>query len=65
MVWATDDDWAQDLIEECAAFPNGDNDDQVDSTTQALTRFRAGNFISLHTDQEDEPKAEGLVPEYY
>jgi predicted phage terminase large subunit-like protein len=65
MVWATDDDWAQDLIEECAAFPNGDNDDQVDSTTQALTRFRAGNFISLHTDQEDEPKTEGLVPEYY
>ena len=65
MVWATDDDWAQDLIEECAAFPNGDNDDQVDSTTQALTRFRAGNFISLHTDQEDEPKVEGRVPEYY
>ena len=65
MVWATDDDWAQDLIEECAAFPNGDNDDQVDSTTQALTRFRAGNFISLHTDQDDEPRTEGLVPEYY
>ncbi len=65
MVWATDDTWAQELIEECAAFPNGDNDDQVDSTTQALMRFRAGNFISLHTDEEDDPKEEGLVPEYY
>jgi len=65
MVWATEDDWAQDLIEECAAFPNGDNDDQVDSTTQALTRFRAGNFISLQTDEEDRPATEGLVPEYY
>jgi hypothetical protein len=28
-------------------------------------RFRAGNFISLHTDEEDEPSEEGLVPEYY
>ena len=65
MVWATEDDWALDLIEECAAFPNGDNDDQVDSTTQALTRFRAGNFISLYTDEEDRPATEGLVPEYY
>ena len=65
MVWATEDDWALDLIEECAAFPNGDNDDQVDSTTQALMRFRAGNFISLHSDEDDEPATEGLVPEYY
>jgi len=65
MVWAPDETWAQDLIEECAAFPNGDNDDQVDSTTQALMRFRAGNFISLYSDEEEEPKEEGLVPEYY
>jgi predicted phage terminase large subunit-like protein len=65
MVWATEDMWAQDLIEECAAFPNGDNDDQVDSTTQALMRFRAGNFISLHSDEDDEPSVEGQVPVYY
>ena len=65
MVWATDDAWAQDLIEECAAFPNGDNDDQVDSTTQALMRFRAGNFISLHNDEDDEPSAVGQAPVYY
>ena len=65
MVWAPDETWALDLIEECAAIPNGDNDDQVDSTTQALMRFRAGNFISLYSDEPEEPRNEGLVPEYY
>ena len=28
--------WVTDFIEECAAFPNGAHDDQVDATTQAL-----------------------------
>lgn len=28
--------WLGDFIEECAAFPNGTHDDQVDSMTQAL-----------------------------
>jgi predicted phage terminase large subunit-like protein len=66
MVWAPDLEWAQELIEECAAFPNGDNDDMVDSTTQAMMRFRQGNFVRLHTDEEDdrEPRALGPV-EYY
>ena len=31
--------WVHDFIEECAAFPNGANDDQVDAMTQALIRF--------------------------
>lgn len=31
--------WVHDFIEECAAFPNGANDDQVDAMTQALNRF--------------------------
>jgi phage terminase large subunit-like protein len=53
------------LVEECAAFPNGDNDDMVDSTTQALMRFRSGNFISLHTDDKEEDAVPDLVPEYY
>ena len=64
MVWAPDTDWAEELVEECAAFPNGDNDDMVDSTTQALMRFRAGNFVVLQTDERDEPSS-GVVPEYY
>ena len=65
MVWAPNTQWAQEVIEECASFPNGDNDDLVDSTTQALMRFRAGNFISLQTDEDDESSDEALVPEYY
>jgi predicted phage terminase large subunit-like protein len=65
MVWAPDMDWSEELVEECAAFPNGDNDDLVDSTTMALSRFRQGNFISLGTDLKDEPSHRELVPEYY
>jgi predicted phage terminase large subunit-like protein len=65
MVWAPETQWAEELIEECAAFPNGDNDDMVDSTTQALMRFRAGNFISLYSDEPEEDSTGDLVPEYY
>lgn len=65
MVWAPHTDWAEELVEECAAFPNGDNDDLVDSMTMALMRFRAGNFINLHTDYKEEKERETLVPEYY
>lgn len=32
--------WVQELVVEHASFPNGAHDDQVDSTTQALTRMR-------------------------
>ena len=31
--------WVDELIEECAAFPNGTHDDQVDALSQALTRL--------------------------
>jgi predicted phage terminase large subunit-like protein len=66
MVWAPETNWADELIEECAAFPNGDHDDMVDSTTQALMRFRQGNFLQLAIDEvEDEAQEDGLVPEYY
>jgi predicted phage terminase large subunit-like protein len=65
MVWAPDTDWAEGLVEECAAFPNGDNDDQVDSTVQAMMRFRQGNFVALKTDDVEEGEHRELVPEYY
>jgi predicted phage terminase large subunit-like protein len=32
--------WVHDFIEECAAFPAGAHDDQVDAMTQALNRIR-------------------------
>jgi len=43
------------VIEECAAFPNGQFDDYVDSMTQAVIRFRQGGFISTYTDELDAP----------
>ena len=46
--------WAQEVIEECSDFPNGDNDDQVDAMTLAVRRFRTGGFIRLPTDTPDE-----------
>lgn len=55
-VWAPDTRWAQDVIEEVASFPVGEHDDYYDCTTQALMRVRAGGFIRLETDaQDDEP----------
>ena len=54
MVWYPDTKWASDVIEECAAFPAGDHDDLVDSTSQALMRFRQGGFIQLPSDYEEE-----------
>ena len=55
-VWAPDTRWAREVIEEMAAFPVGEHDDFVDTTTQALLRFRQGGFISLDTDERDEPE---------
>lgn len=31
--------WVKDFVDECAAFPNGAHDDQVDAMSQALLRF--------------------------
>ena len=59
MVYAPDTRWAEELIEECAAFPFGDHDDLVDSTTQALMRYRQGGFIGLASDDDmndNEPR---------
>jgi len=54
-VWAPETRWADEVIEEMARFPNAEHDDLVDSTVQALMRFRQGGFLRLDTDEEDEP----------
>ena len=53
-VWAPETRWADEVIEEIAVFPNGSNDDLVDSSTQALIRFRQGGFLKLDTDEKDD-----------
>jgi predicted phage terminase large subunit-like protein len=54
-VWCPATRWAEEVMEDCAAFPNGEHDDIVDSTSQALLRFRKGGFVRLTSDAEDEP----------
>jgi predicted phage terminase large subunit-like protein len=54
-VWAPDTRWAREVIEEVASFPVGENDDYVDTTSQALMRFRQGGFIQLDSDEKDDP----------
>jgi len=55
MVWCPETRWAEEVMDELASFPNGDHDDLVDSSSQALMRFRQGGFISVASDEEDEP----------
>jgi predicted phage terminase large subunit-like protein len=64
-IWAPNKKFAEEVIEECAAFPFGDNDDYVDSTTQALMRYRQGYFVSLDDDFEDEKKIKVEGRQYY
>jgi|TARA_R100000084_G_scaffold109229_2_gene74899 predicted phage terminase large subunit-like protein len=54
MIWATDDQFAEEVIEEMASFPFGEHDDFCDSSTMALMRVRQGGFIQLKSDYEDE-----------
>ncbi len=64
MVWAPETKFAEEVIEECAAFPHGDNDDLVDSMTQAVMRFRQGGLIQHPEDYKDE-KQEPRKMVYY
>jgi len=54
MVWAPDTNFADEVLEECAAFPNGEHDDLADSMTQAILRFRQGGFITTPSDYDDD-----------
>ena len=54
MVWRPDTRFADEVVEECASFPNGEYDDLADSMTQAILRFRQGGFIITPNDYEDD-----------
>ena len=64
MIWAPDEEFADEVIEECASFPFGDHDDLVDSTTQALMRFRQAGFVRMPDDYEEDPLPQ-IEKEYY
>jgi predicted phage terminase large subunit-like protein len=53
-VWVPQTRWAEELVDEIAAFPSGEHDDLVDATSLALMRFRAGGFLRLPSDEPEE-----------
>jgi len=65
VVWAPPTRWAEEVIEECAAFPAGEHDDLVDSTTQAMLRFRQGGWIRSAMDEWDDEPVYRRPVEYY
>ena len=65
VVWCPETRWAEEVVEEFAGFPNMEHDDLVDSSTQALLRFRQGGFIPLDSDEEEEPLEHNKVADYY
>jgi len=65
MVWCPDTTFADELVEEVASFPNGEHDDLVDSMTQALMRYRQGNFVQLPTDDWEDDDNSVRMKMYY
>ena len=65
LIWAPKhEQFAEEVIEECASFPYGDHDDLVDSMTMAIMRFRQGGFLPHPEDYEDEKQPPRKM-EYY
>jgi predicted phage terminase large subunit-like protein len=64
-VWAPETRWASEVIEQMASFPNGEHDDLVDSSTQALIRFRQGGFLRLDSDEREELQSFRRKAVYY
>lgn len=54
-VWAPEKPFADMVIDQCAAFPTGANDDLVDCVVQALIRFRQGGRMAIVSDPFEEP----------
>ena len=65
IIWRPERRFAEEVVEEFAAFPAGEHDDLVDSSTQALLRFRQGGFLRLNSDEEDIPLETTRRAAYY
>ncbi len=55
--------WLYDYLEEMSLFNNGEYDDQVDSTSQALSYFqqRAGRFIVTSDEYEEKEEEKKII----
>ena len=51
-----------DFIEECAAFPNGAHDDQVDAMTQALLRWNVPREPVIYIDEAEYERFSQISP---
>ena len=53
-VWCPPTRFADEVMEQCASFPAGEEDDLVDSTVQAMLRFREGGFVRTANDEAED-----------
>ena len=53
-VWVPQTRWAEELVDEIAAFPSGEHDDLVNATTLALMRFKQGGFLRRPSDEPED-----------
>ena len=56
--------WAQEVVEEMAAFPHGESDDLHDAAVLGLLRMRRGGF-RIATDEQEEEWQPPPRREYY
>jgi len=64
-VWAPERPFAETVITQCAEFPAGSEDDLLDSTVQAMLRFRQGGFIRTANDEPEEEPVRRHRKRYY
>jgi predicted phage terminase large subunit-like protein len=64
-VWYVDNRNTNLVLDECQAFPRGENDDFVDTVTQALLRFRQGGLVFSDKDEAWDVKNPRTKAAYY
>lgn len=52
--------WVWEFVEECAAFPRGTHDDQLDAMTQALKYLQPEGWLDLARQRREEANGAGL-----
>jgi predicted phage terminase large subunit-like protein len=48
--------WARDFVAQCSSFPNAENDDMVDTLTQALRYLKDSQWLALGVVPEEQPE---------
>lgn len=54
--------WAQMVIDQCANFPKGKNDDIVDTCTQAINHLRRSGMLMTNDERRDQLNARNRPP---